>query len=307
VSTLTTGRRRKPSHLAVVGLEPTRAPSTAYPVNVIACWSGVGSPGRTTVAINIAAELALAGEKVLLIDLDTLGPAISLSLGLVDTPAGLSAALRLVEQGRFSASEFERLSVAIDLGRSELLFLPGLSSATRWQEVTAERLSALLASVAQYVDHVVLDLAQPTFSVSSRNHPSTMNSSCRDELLADVLVRADKLVVISGCDPVAAKRFLDAQSYLTEVGRTADQYLAVNRFRTSTLGSDAKHEISQSYENLVKLRVDCFIPDDPENLDRAMRNGLPLALLKRSSPARIAINELAKQILISSAKRVSRG
>ena len=307
MSTLIAGRKRKPSHLAVVGEEIIKSPSVAYPVNVIACWSGVGSPGRTTLAINLATELVLAGQRVLLIDLDTLGPAISLSLGLVDTPAGLSAALRLVEQGRFSSTEFERLSVSIDLGRSELLFLPGLSSPTRWQEVTPERLEALFESVSKYVDHVVLDLSQPTFLATNRNHPSTMGYSHRDDVLAQVLLRADKLVVVSGCDPVAAKRFLDAQSYLSEIGRTADQYLVVNRFRTSTLGSNAKHEISQSYETLAKLRIDCFIPDDPENLDRAMRNGLPLALLKRSSPARLAISELAKQILVSSAKRLSRG
>jgi len=246
MSIITTGRRRKPSHLALVEAEPTKVSITGYPVNVIACWSGTGSPGRTTLAINIATELALAGERVLLIDLDTLGPAISLSLGLVDTPAGLSAALRLVEQGRFSSAEFERLTVAIALARSELLFLPGLSSPSRWQQVTAERFSALLDSVAHYVDHVVLDLAAPSFSAPSRNHPSTLSRENRDELLAEVLVRADKLLVISGCDPILAKRFLDAQSYLVELGRSADQYLVVNRFRTSTLGTNAKQEIAQS-------------------------------------------------------------
>jgi MinD-like ATPase involved in chromosome partitioning or flagellar assembly len=48
-----------------------------------------------------------------------------------------------------------------------------------------------------------------------------------------------------------------------------------------------------------------FIPEDRENIDRAMLNGLPLALLKRSSPARVALADLAKQLLVGSASRRS--
>jgi hypothetical protein len=51
--------------------------------------------------------------------------------------------------------------------------------------------------------------------------------------------------------------------------------------------------------------VDAFIPEDRENLDKAMLNGLPLALLKRSSPARVAIAELAKQLLVGGSSRRS--
>ena len=301
------GRRR---HLAVVGDEQVPVadaePGNPFPVPVIACWGPSGSPGKSTIATNIAAELVLAGQRVLLIDLDTLAPSLSLALGLVDTPAGLSACLRLAEQQRLTRAEFERLTVSITLGRNELRFMPGLNSASRWQEVTPDRLERMLAELASYVDFVVLDLPQATDFKARVMHPSTLANQelvTRDTLLRTVLVKATKLVMVSGCDPVAAQRFLLASEYLSELKRTSQAYVVVNRFRTSALGSRAKDELEQTYLNLAKLRVDCFIPDDPPNIDKAMLNGLPLVLLKRSSPARVAIGQLTKQLLVGSITR----
>lgn len=301
-----TTRRRRPSHLAVVGEEHTPVMVGSYPLPVFAFWSGVGSPGRTTLAINIATELAISGKRVLLLDLDTLGPSIALNLGLVDTPAGLSAVLRLVEQGRLSHDEFRRLTVTIDLGRQELLLMTGLTSPERWEEVSPERLEAMLLSISPFVDLVVADLSEPTFSKSSLVHPS-IGIQNRDVLFESILAKCSKLITVAGADPVSAKRFLEAQSYLTDVRGAQDQFVVVNRFRTGAIGANAKTELAESFESIARLRIDAFIPDDAENIDRAMRNGLPLALLKRSSPARLAIAELAKQLAIGGSKAARRG
>jgi MinD-like ATPase involved in chromosome partitioning or flagellar assembly len=166
----------------------------------------------------------------------------------------------------------------------------------------------MLAELASYVDFVVLDLPQATDFKARVMHPSTLANQelvTRDTLLRTVLVKATKLVMVSGCDPVAAQRFLLASEYLSELKRTSQAYVVVNRFRTSALGSRAKDELEQTYLNLAKLRVDCFIPDDPPNIDKAMLNGLPLVLLKRSSPARVAIGQLTKQLLVGSITRAS--
>jgi MinD-like ATPase involved in chromosome partitioning or flagellar assembly len=297
-ATLTT--RRRPSHLAVVGETKLEAKQVSgYPINVIACWSGAGSPGRSTIAINLATELALQGEKILLVDLDTLAPALALSLGLVETPAGLSALLRLAEQGRLSYQEFQRLTVTISLGRHELVLLPGLANPNRWAEVTPERLEKLFQAIVGFVDHVVLDLPIATGNQNLLVHPSAMLDSVRDALLRDVLVKSRKLVLVSGSDPVAAKRFIEAHEYLVEAGSSIEPIVVVNRFRTSALGPNARAELMDSYERLAKLRIDCFVADEPENLDKCLRNGLPLALLKRSSSARQAIGELAKIVMLT--------
>ena len=311
MATIETKQRGRRAHLAVVGQkeEPvsvvTKTP--AYPVNVIAVWGPSGSPGKSTIAVNIAAELSLAGEKVLLIDLDTLAPSLALGLGLVDTPAGLSACLRLAEQNRLTVDELNRLTIAISLGRNELMFMPGLSSAHRWPEVTPERFEKLLLGLQGVVEHVVVDLSQATCFKSNIFHPSNMNSDDfnRDNLLRSVLARAGKVVLVSGSDPVAAQRFIAAKELLADIAEDIDPLVVVNRYRTGALGSRAKEELEETYLTLAKLRIDAFVPEDRENLDKAMRNGLPLALLKRSSPARVAIAELAKQLLVSSSARRS--
>ena len=300
-----TQTRKAPAHLALVEDINTEKSKTGYPIETIGVYSGAGSPGRTTIAINLASELAMLGRKVLLIDLDILAPAVSITLGLVETPAGLSSMLRLVEQNRLSKAEFERLTVAIDLGRNEMLFMPGLTSASRWPEITEARFSAMLTEISQYVDCVVLDLPQPTFSTTQLIHPAVSDN--RDALLVGVLARLAKLVSVSGCDSVSAKRYLDAIGFLEGTGFSGTHFTVVNRFRKSTLGPDAEFELGESYEKLLKLRIDCLIPDDPDSLDRAMRNGLPLALLNRSSPARQAIASLAKQLALGSGKRQRRG
>lgn len=311
MAAIETKQRGRRAHLAVVHdnqvATTAQMKEPAYPVNVLAVWGPAGSPGKSTIATNLASELSLAGERVLLIDLDTLAPSLALGLGLVDTPAGLSACLRLAEQNRLSLDEFNRLTISIALGRNELRFMSGVSSPHRWPEVTEERFEKLLRDISGQVDHVVLDLAQATSFKSNLIHPSNMNpfDFNRDSLLRSVLSKADKVVLVSGSDPIAAQRFLLAREFLSELDSTIDPFVVVNRFRTGALGSRAKDELEQTYLSLAKSRVDVFIPEDRDNLDKAILNGLPLALLKRSSPARVAIAELAKQLLISSPPRSS--
>jgi MinD-like ATPase involved in chromosome partitioning or flagellar assembly len=304
-------QRGRRAHLAVVGeIEPPLAKSEkqpANPINVIAVWGSAGSPGKSTVAVNLATEMSLAGERVLLIDLDTLAPSLALGLGLVSTPAGLSACLRLAEQNRLTHDEYKRLTISISLGRYELAFMPGLSSPHRWPEVTADRFEKLIHDLQGEIDHVVVDLPQATTFKSSVFHPSSMSESefSRDTLLKSVLSKASKVILLAGSDPVAASRLLIAKELIDELGSHLNPFLVVNRFRTTALGAGAKTELEETFLSLAKLRVDIFIPEDRDNLDKAMLNGLPLALLKRSSPARVAIAELAKQILVGSRSRRS--
>ena len=68
---------------------------------VIAVSSPYGSTGKTTVAINIALELAAEKARVLLIDGDIQGPAVANHFVLTQQPAGIQAALRIASQQRF--------------------------------------------------------------------------------------------------------------------------------------------------------------------------------------------------------------
>ncbi|HEV7741471.1 MAG TPA: regulator, partial [Pseudolysinimonas sp.] len=71
------------------------APPTARsrrPGGVVAVWGPSGAPGRTSLAIAIAAELADAGVSVALADADTHAASIDPALGLLDEAPGFAAA-----------------------------------------------------------------------------------------------------------------------------------------------------------------------------------------------------------------------
>ena len=55
-------------------------------------WGPTGAPGRTTLAIGLAAELAGSGLPTVLVDADTYGASVAQCLGLLDESSGLATA-----------------------------------------------------------------------------------------------------------------------------------------------------------------------------------------------------------------------
>ena len=71
-----------------------------------------GAPGRTTVAVNLASEIAAAKTSTLLVDLDTYGGSVAQVLGPRQAP-GVAAACRAAEQGSLDVTGLARLSPQI--------------------------------------------------------------------------------------------------------------------------------------------------------------------------------------------------
>ena len=83
--------------IAGIGLdERRRVRETERPAaSVIAVWGPAGAPGRTTLAIEVAAEIAARGHRVALLDADTYGGQVAPALGMLDEAPGFAAACRL--------------------------------------------------------------------------------------------------------------------------------------------------------------------------------------------------------------------
>ena len=83
---------------------------------IIAVWGPAGAPGRTTVAVNLAGELARLGLPTLLVDADTYGGCVAQSLSLLDEAPGLAAATRSADQGSlppFREAEVSALALRV--------------------------------------------------------------------------------------------------------------------------------------------------------------------------------------------------
>jgi MinD-like ATPase involved in chromosome partitioning or flagellar assembly len=253
---------------------------------LISVWSAAGSPGRTTVALAIAAELAESGKRVFLLDADTYAPSLELALGLVDHPAGLAAACRLVGQERFDLEQLQRLSTQVGVGHGELTVMTGLSSESRWAEVSSEKLDDLLLIAGENFDFVVLDVAAHT----ADGLQSVSSSVNRNAVTRWALGYSDFVIALCAADPIGVSRFLDAMVQLSELKPKGQVLPLVNRLRTSVLGSSAKQQIVDSLARLGQITVAGFVPDDPGAADSAIKASLPIGIGRRSSQARQALS-----------------
>lgn len=257
---------------------------------LITFWSAPGSPGRTTLACAVATELVESGKRVLLIDADTYAPSIDVLLGLNDHPAGLAAACRLVGQQRFDLEQLQRLSVELDLGSKKVTVMTGLSSATRWPEIAPEKLEQIIRTAGAEFDYILLDVAAAT----EGQILCPQSSVERNSISRWALANSDQVIAISGSEPVAIARHLEAMSALTELRPIGEVLTVVNRLRNSVLGFSAKQQIIQTLSSLGQLQVSGFVPDDPAAADAALKTSTPLAMGKRTSQARMAVSLLTK-------------
>jgi MinD-like ATPase involved in chromosome partitioning or flagellar assembly len=258
----------------------------AEQARLLSVWSPHGSPGKSTLALSLASELSEAGNKVFLLDADTYAPCLDVLLGLTDHPAGLAAACRLVSQDRFDFEQLLRLSTQLSVGRGELTVMTGLSSESRWAEISAEKLDDLVMVASQNFDFVILDVASPLApGIGSLNTSTERNAVSRW-----AVGYSDQVIAVCGADPVSVSRFLNAMNQVLELKPKGQLLSVVNRIRTSVLGGSAKQQISETLARLGQITVSGFIPDDPSAADLAIRECLPISLGKRTSQARLAIS-----------------
>lgn len=114
---------------------PSPAPPSS-PVSprgqVIAVWGPAGSPGRTTLAISIAAELAAAGCSVALADVDTHSGSVAPAIGLLDEAPGFAAACRLAGADSLTREQLDRIAERYLSRHGGFRVLTGIGRPSRW-------------------------------------------------------------------------------------------------------------------------------------------------------------------------------
>jgi MinD-like ATPase involved in chromosome partitioning or flagellar assembly len=259
-------------------VSPRQLPS---PV-VIAITSPCGSTGKTTVAINIALELAAEKARVLLIDGDTNGPAVANHFLITEQPAGLAAALRIANQKRFDLDQLERLSFQFQ--KSTLRIMPGTQDLPS-QAIDESAIAMLLDTARSGFEYTVIDLGCLNPSSESR----------QDFLTGSILSLADRTVLVCLADPIGIFRLLSAEASIKSLPSSID--LVMNRVRNSVIAS-ARREIGITLQRLSSLEPKAFLPDDPVHIDQAVRTGIPATSLSRSGTFRQALTGFVRAELL---------
>ena len=246
------------------GDEIDRDPDEGH--RVVAVWGPTGAPGRTTVAVNMAAELGRRGAPVLLVDADPYGGSVAQQLGVLDEVSGLLSAARLAGAGQLR----ERWGTVCRGIDDHLAVVTGLPRADRWREVRGSHVEQLL-EVGRGRGHVVVDTG---FSLEDDGAPELGGRPSRNAMTHAALDLADEVVVVGSADPVGLSRLARALVELRERSLGAPTRVVVNRMRPSIGWSE--REIAGMVEGFARIAGLHFLAEDRASLDRALVTGRAL-------------------------------
>lgn len=259
--------------------ETVRSPSEVPRGELVAVWGGAGSPGRTTVAVHVAAAAGRHGD-VLLVDADVWAPSVAQRLGIAD-------ARGLVHAVRAAALEQDPLErTLVDAGACTVM--PGLARPDLWPEVGEEAFAAVLDAATARFGRAVVDLAAPIEedeALSFDHVPFRRNLVTRT-----VLTRADRIVMVVAGDPIGIRRGLHALDALRrELPSAADRVeLVANR-----VPSGRAPEIADAIRTHLGRAVAASIGSD-RHAEAALWRGCLIGEITRRSPlwaSSVAITE----------------
>lgn len=262
---------------------PAPGPGEQERGRIVVVWGPAGSPGRSTLAANLAAESAAAGVETVLVDADTYAPSLAQMLGVLEEAPGLVAACRAAARDTLDARTTESLLPAIG---PRLRLLTGIGVAARWAEVRPSGLEGVWSALRRRGALVVVDVAP----VLEEDEELSYDTSApqRNAAAISALQAADQVLAVVSAEPVGITRLIRERERLEELG-IEDLAVVVNR-TTSLVPAPRLHELIAARMPVGSLHA---LPEDAAACRRAAWDGTLLAESAPRSPLRAAIRELA--------------
>lgn len=281
---------------------------------VTVIWGAAGSPGRTTLAVNLAAELALTGARTLVIDADTYGASVAVHLGLMEESAGLAQACRAADLARLDPAALAAAISTVVLDQHELAVLTGLPRPERWTELRAHSFELVLAQARADFDHILIDTApwieqDEELALDSRGTAPQRNTAARC-----ALSQADTVMAVGGADPVGFSRLIKMVQELQEtIPQAPTPQVIVSQLRKDVIGRSPRRQLADAWQQLGPGgSIHSFLAWDQPGCDAALRAGEVLAeaaegsVLRRQIAALAGVELPARRRLLPGAARSSR-
>ncbi|ROZ62611.1 chromosome partitioning protein [Kocuria soli] len=275
---------------------------------VVVVWGPHGSPGRSTVAVNLSAELAAQGHRVTLIDLDTWGPSVASLLGLLDEAAGVSLACRAADRNSLDPAALDRAAVRVDLGRSHIDVLTGLTRPDRWPELRSGSVRRLLhacrafgevtppgeedAAAQQPV--IVVDIG---FSLEEDEELSfDSEAPRRNAATLTALEEADLVLAVVNADVLGLPRAAKSLPSLMEA-TTASVVVVANKVRKAAAGRSPRAAVREAWAAIgAPAPISEFLSFDPATVDQAALDGSVLCEAAPNSALRRELESLSQHV-----------
>lgn len=257
---------------------------------VVAVWGPTGAPGRTMVAIHLAAALGEPAAPSILVDADTYGASVAQALAVLDEAPGLAAAARAADQGVLDRAALSRLAPLVQPG---MRVLTGLPRADRWPELREHAVADVLAQCPLLAEWTVVD----TGFCLERDEELSFDTAAprRNGATLASVAAADVVVVVGSADSIGLQRLVRALDEIRAHTAVPVQ-VVVNRVRPGSVGRDPERRIRDSLERFAGLAQVHLVPEDREALDAALLQGRTLSETKPSSPAYRAVLALAREL-----------
>ena len=288
-------------------LPPPGTPQRVLPPlergSVIAVWGPTGAPGRTTVAVGLADELARLDRTALLVDADVYGGVVAPMLGLLDESPGLAAACRAVGSTRLDPPGLAGLAWQLGPG---LRVLTGIPRAERWPELRSAGVEAVIAAARGLAEFTVLDVG---FALETDEELSydTLAPRRNGATLA-CLEAADVVIAVGSADPIGLQRLIRGLTELRDAEVGAPVWVVLNRVRDAVVPGKPEVELAAALQRFAGRSPAAFLPYDREALDAAMASGKTLAEAKPNSRLRRRLVELASALAgLAVAEHAGRG
>jgi Flp pilus assembly CpaE family ATPase len=260
--------------------------------SVVAVWGPTGAPGRTSVAVTLADEIARLDSSVLLVDADVYGGVVASSFGLLDESPGLAAACRQAQSRRLDVASLAQLAWQVN---PKLRVLTGIQRAERWPELRVSAIEQVLAVGRALCDFVIVDLG---FNLETDEELSFDTAAPRrNGATLTVLDNADVILAVGSADPVGVQRLVRGLDALNAVGSPASTMVVLNKVRRSAVPGDTSEELIAALDRFSGVRPQSQLPYDLEALDLASTHGRTVAEVSPNSPFRRAVVDLAASVV----------
>lgn len=265
---------QNPEELAVASvlesLSQTGSSQTAFSPKIaspktITVWGPGGSPGRSTLAINLSDSIARLGYSVLLIDADLFNPSLPLMLGV--PLRGHTLSTLFAELNRNPAIDLKDFVTETDI--KGLSLMPGITNLARASEIQIELFAAFL-SAAQRYDYLVFDVAGDL-----ADKGLTSNS----ERIPRFLVReAQQVIAVGEANILGLERLARQVADLRRLRFDRQVRFVLNRVEPKPRSTVDAAEL---FWQLTKERVSATLPQDRKTLATALERGCPASVIRQ--------------------------